>query len=57
MPAKYEVLIKRSAEKDLKQLNLKYIVGREVDLVEKAAIRNPFRKKNIYENMKVLYAA
>jgi len=39
------------------QLDLKNIVGREVDLVEKAALRNPFRKNNIYKNMKVLYAA
>ena len=39
------------------QLDLKNIVGREVDLVEKAALRNPFRKSNIYKNMKVLYAA
>jgi uncharacterized protein len=39
------------------QMELKNIVGREVDLVEKAALQNPFRKKNIYKNMKVLYAA
>jgi predicted nucleotidyltransferase len=39
------------------QLDLKHMIGREVDLVEKAALRNPFRKNNIYKNMKVLYAA
>lgn len=36
---------------------LKEIFGREVDLVEKAALKNPFRKKEILENMKVIYAA
>lgn len=39
------------------QMELKSIIGRDVDLVEKAGIRNPFRKHNIYKNMKVLYAA
>lgn len=39
------------------QLELGDLVGRDVDLVERAAIRNPFRKKSILGNMKVLYAA
>jgi len=36
---------------------LKAIFGREVDLVEKTAIRNPFRRREILGNAKVLYAA
>lgn len=36
---------------------LKVIFGREVDLVEKTAIRNPFRRRHILANHKVIYAA
>jgi predicted nucleotidyltransferase len=36
---------------------LKAIFGREVDLVEKEALRNPFRRRAILENQEVLYAA
>jgi hypothetical protein len=36
---------------------LKGIFGREVDLVEKTAISNPFRRNHILRNRKVLYAA
>jgi predicted nucleotidyltransferase len=36
---------------------LKGIFGREVDLVEKTAITNPFRRKAILGNCRVLYAA
>jgi predicted nucleotidyltransferase len=36
---------------------LKSIFGREVDLVEKEAIRNPFRRNSIMKNRKVLHAA
>jgi uncharacterized protein len=36
---------------------LEQIFGREVDLVEKTAIRNPFRRKLLLENQHVLYAA
>lgn len=36
---------------------LKGIFGRDVDLVEKTAIRNPFRKRNILQSHRVLYAA
>ena len=32
------------------------LLGREVDLVGKAALRNPFRRKSILENMEVVYA-
>jgi predicted nucleotidyltransferase len=35
---------------------LKELLGREVDLVEKPALRNPFRRKSILENMEVVYA-
>jgi hypothetical protein len=33
------------------------IFGREVDLVEKSAIRNPFRRHNILRAHEVIYAA
>ena len=33
------------------------LFGRPVDLVEKDALRNPFRRKEILENHKVVYAA
>lgn len=36
---------------------LKAIFGREVDLVEKTAIRNPFRRREILDTAQVLYAA
>ncbi|HXW69816.1 MAG TPA: nucleotidyltransferase family protein [Dissulfurispiraceae bacterium] len=36
---------------------LKEIFGREVDLMEKGAIRNPFRRHSIMTSRKVLYAA
>ena len=36
---------------------LKVIFGREVDLVEKSGLRNPFRRKAILESMRVVYAA
>ena len=35
---------------------LKRIFGREVDLVEKTALRNPFRRQYILNNPKVIYA-
>lgn len=41
---------------DMKE-ELKAIFGREVDLVEKGAIRNPFRKHSILSTKEVLYAA
>ncbi len=31
--------------------------GREVDLVEKKALRNPFRKRSILDSYEVIYAA
>jgi len=36
---------------------LKEIFGRKVDLVEKDAIRNPFRRHHILRNHEVIYAA
>jgi len=40
------------AEEELKQ-----IFGREVDLVEKKAVRNPFRRHHILSNFEVIYAS
>ena len=36
---------------------LKTIFGREVDLVEKEAIRNPYRRRSMLAQHEVLYAA
>jgi hypothetical protein len=36
---------------------LKFIFGRDVDLLEKEALRNPFRRHSILSNREVLYAA
>lgn len=36
---------------------LKTIFGREVDLIEKEAIRNPYRRRSMLAEHKVLYAA
>ena len=36
---------------------LKAIFGREVDLVEKDSLRNPFRRQAILNNNEVIYAA
>ncbi len=36
---------------------LKSIFGREVDLVEKEGLRNPFRRHAILSNREILYAA
>jgi predicted nucleotidyltransferase len=36
---------------------LQEILGREVDLVEKSGLRNPFRRREILHNRKVIYAA
>jgi hypothetical protein len=40
------------AEEELRQL-----LGRDVDLVEKSAVRNPFRRHHILKNSEVIYAA
>lgn len=36
---------------------LEQVFGRDVDLVEKQALRNPFRRKAIMESMEVVYPA
>lgn len=36
---------------------LESFFGRDVDIVERKAIKNPYRMKNIFSNMEVLYAA
>ena len=36
---------------------LKVIFGRDVDLVDKTAIRNPFRRRSILRSHEVIYAA
>ena len=44
---------------DLAQMQeeLRHILAREVDLVEKAGLRNPIRRHSILNNMEVVYAA
>jgi predicted nucleotidyltransferase len=34
---------------------LEDITGRDIDLVEKDSIKNPYRKKTIFSNMRVIY--
>lgn len=41
---------------DMRQ-DLQQLLGREIDLVEKEALRNPFRKYEILNNHEVVYAA
>lgn len=41
---------------DIRQ-DLQELFGRTVDLVEKDALRNPFRRQEILENRRVVYAA
>ncbi|MBN1972739.1 MAG: nucleotidyltransferase family protein [Sedimentisphaerales bacterium] len=36
---------------------LHQIFGREIDLIEKDALRNPFRKKEILNHHEIIYAA
>lgn len=38
------------------QDELRHIFGREVDLVERDSLQNPFRRREILENMQVIYA-
>jgi predicted nucleotidyltransferase len=44
---------------DLVELKAEFehVLGHNVDIVEKEAIKNPFRKKEIIKTAKVLYAA
>jgi uncharacterized protein len=39
------------------QLELKTIFGREVDLVEKARLQNPYRRRNILKTAQRIYAS
>jgi predicted nucleotidyltransferase len=39
------------------RIELEAIFGREVDLVEKKVLRNPFRRQAILANQRVVYAA
>jgi predicted nucleotidyltransferase len=41
---------------DLKS-DLEILVGRNVDIVEKEALKNPYRKEEILKTAKVIYAA
>jgi len=36
---------------------LKKLTGREIDLVEKESIRNPFRRRSVLASMEVIYGA
>jgi uncharacterized protein len=38
------------------QEELKAIFGRDVDIIEKAAMRNPYRRHAILQNRKIMYA-
>ena len=49
--AKWDLFDHMEAEEELRQ-----IFGREVDLVEKKAIENPFRRHHILSNHEVIYA-
>ena len=50
--AKWDLFDHMAAEEELK-----HIFGREVDLVEKSAVRNPFRRRHIMSNHEVIYAS
>ena len=50
--AEWDLFDHMHAEEELEQL-----FGRKVDLVEKEAIRNPFRRHHILANHEVIYAA
>ena len=39
------------------QQELRDLFGRDVDLVEKGTIRNPFRRRSILRDLTVIYAA
>lgn len=39
------------------RIELEEIFGRDVDLVEKKALRNPYRRQAILSNQRVIYAA
>jgi hypothetical protein len=39
------------------QEDLKTLFGRDVDIIEKSAMRNPYRRRAILQNRKVMYAS
>lgn len=58
-----DILISLSEEADLDLYDwitmveeLEKIFGREVDLVEKSTLRNPFRRHSILNNREIIYA-
>jgi len=55
------IVYERDAQRDLwdhlhAEEELKAILGRKVDLVEKTAVRNPFRRHHILNNREIVYA-
>jgi predicted nucleotidyltransferase len=44
---------------DLSRMNeeLSNLVGRKVDVIEKTGLRNPFRRREIMSNRRIIYAA
>jgi predicted nucleotidyltransferase len=55
------VVYEQDAERDLwdhlhAEEELKGLLGRNVDLVEKSALRNPFRREHILSNREIVYA-
>ena len=50
--AKWDLFDHMEAEEELKR-----IFGRDVDIVEKKAVRNPFRRHHILSNHEVIYAS
>ena len=59
-----DILVSLSEDSDLDLYDwitmideLKYIFKREVDLVEKSTLRNPFRRKAILTNREIVYAS
>lgn len=41
----------------LVQLDMEKLLGHKVDLIERKALRNPFRKKAILDSVETIYAA
>ena len=59
-----DVLVKFDTGSDVSLLDiveikseLESLFGRDVDILELQAVKNPFRRKNILSNIEVLYAA
>jgi predicted nucleotidyltransferase len=59
-----DILIKFTDDNDYSLFDLfeirdefEKVLGKEVDLIEKDSLRNPYRRDNIIRNSKVIYAA